>query len=173
MLSILQRLKVGFRAVVHGSRPYLIRTTTTLPNFRAIGPSEDRIALNLLKWINRNMYLLGLISTDRQHCFQASFDEKGVRVNCYLTSTDGSGRWLNPPKFGLFSYFQKEWFGAMGARYAPFMTPIREGDEPILVESDPLFSFYYPFDSEWEKELSLEDISFRTVNHHSSRTEAA
>lgn len=158
-MSTLRFLKIWLMALFKGSIRYVRPPTSELPDYRLSPLNHDRFIVDLLKWVNRNRYLLALINTKHRHALHVCLTRNAVMVNVYRTVTSdvfvACSRLMTYPIGGDFNFVQCEWKNGMGANYAPYMQPIRTDADTLEVEPKPLFTFRAPLSQEWKNILDV------------------
>lgn len=162
-MRLFQSIKTRLKALHAGAGQFLISTTTSLPHLRPVLKSRlSEVERALMTWINRNHFLMSMIDQHDQHVMEATFNPDGVWVNVYLATDNPSKgcRQITPSSEGVFAFHQKEWKGAIGATYAPFVSPV---NETIYTQESPLFSFHADYEGNWRDYIGVDLLDFFTV----------
>lgn len=122
-------------------------------------PCIDR-QLVLLKWLNKNQYLLRLLRTSEKLAFKVSHNEHTILVSAYVildedqVSVEPEGVLVTGPGSDEgFWYHQKEWEDAIGGEYTPYLFPIRECGPAVYCR--PLFTINAPIEGRWTELLYI------------------
>lgn len=138
-----ERLKVHLKALSNGAWRYLkLPTNFDLEGEWDLSNDPEGTVIHLLKWINRNRLMLDLISLKRRHLLKVAVSGNEIYVNCYVVDERlRATASPEPNETGVYLFYQKDWEDAIGASYAPFMTPIKEKGYVYPHHPKPLFSF--------------------------------
>lgn len=152
-MKLFRFMGIWLRSIFTGSFRSVGLPRAEPPRIRLLPEDHDRFIINLLKWVNRNRYLLTLLGTKRKHALQVSITFTMITVNVYrVIPEDKFVRYvkvLAGPEEGLFNFVQREWANGIGADYAPYVQPIREQVDAVQVEVEPIFTFRTLVSKEW------------------------
>lgn len=142
----LMKLRIFIRAIMNRAwRWYRLPRENHIWREPEVPYNPEGAVTSFLRWVNRNRPLLSLIDCNRQYVLKVAMHHGTIRVNGYLASEDETATLARCQKEdGIYLFYQKGWEDAIGAKYAPFMTPVAENKERIYYDPRPVFSMEFP-----------------------------